>query len=219
MDAYASFMLLIAFIGGILLLLNSQAKTGFSTTGMKLRRAVPAPWGISEFLKLKPSRWKTDEYYLFAEETVRSLGHRFIGRFDGAILHWEDAPMLDIIIEHKFPTKHLPAQSIPEDIFQAGLYALALYESGVSCSNTRLITIYCLQDQAKRCVEGNSARSCWKCGDSKIHNERFNLNKMIKTLKKLDEVWYRGRRPNPTPTPRKCRICPYSRGNCNYSAV
>ena len=218
MDAYAS-LLLIAFIGGILLFLNTHTRTGFSTTGMKMRRAVPATWGLSEFLKLKPSRWKIGQYYLFAEETVRSLGHRFIGRFDSAILHWEEAPVLDLVIEHKFPTKHLPEQSIPEDIFQAGLYALALYESGVSCSNTRLVTVYCLQDRVKRCIEGNSATACWKCGDSKIHVERFNLNNVIKTLKKMDEVWYSDRKPKPSPNPRKCRICPYSKDKCNYSAV
>jgi hypothetical protein len=219
MDPFVNVMLLIAFIGGVLLLLNSQARTRFSTTGMKMRRAVPAPWGLTEFLKLKPRRWNFGDYYSFTEETVRSLGQRFIGRLDNAILHWEDVPVLDLVIDYKFPVQHLPERSRSEDIFQAGLYALALYESGVSCSNTRLVNIYCIQDRARRCIDGNSPRSCWKCGDSKIHVKRFDPNKVIKTLKKMNEVWYNGRKPKSSSDPEKCRICPYSKDICNYSAV
>jgi CRISPR/Cas system-associated exonuclease Cas4 (RecB family) len=219
MDGFLGLISFIAFIGCILLLLNMQAKTGFSTTGMKMRRAIPSPWDLSEFLTLRPSRWKIGKYYSFSEETVRSLGHRYVGRFDGAILHWEEAPVLDVVIEYKFPVNHLPEQSRPEDVFQAGLYALALMETGVSCTKTRLVTIYCLQDRAKRCVEGKSSKSCWKCGNSRIHTSRFNPRKVIKTLKRMDEVWYNGRKPKPTPGPLKCRSCPYSRDKCNYSAV
>lgn len=211
--------MLVIFIGGIILLLISQPRTGFSTAGMKMRRAIPAPWTLSEFLHLKPSRWKLGQYYSFSEETLRSLGHRFIGRFDNAILHWEESPVLDLIIEHKFPVKYLPEKSRSEDIFQAGLYALALLERGVSCSSTRLVNIYCLQDRTKRCMESNSTKECWSCGDSKMHVKRFDSNKVIKSLKKMDEVWYNGRRPRPSPEQGKCRVCPYSKGKCNYSAV
>ncbi|MFW9767764.1 MAG: hypothetical protein ACFFF9_02985 [Candidatus Thorarchaeota archaeon] len=219
MNAFLGLILFIVFLGGILLLLNMHARTGFSTTGMKIHRAVPAPWNLTEFLRLKPSRWKIGEYYLFCEETVRSLGHRFVGRFDSAILHWEEAPVLDIVMEYKFPVNHLPEQRRQEDIFQAGLYALALMETGVSCSSTRLVTIYCLQDKASRCVEGKSSTSCWNCGDSKIFTNRFNPHYAIKTLKRLDEVWYKGRKPKPTLERQRCRVCPYSRDKCNYSTV
>lgn len=211
--------MLIVFIGGIILLLISQPKTGLSTVGMKMRGAVLSQWSLYEFLQLKPSRWKFNQYYSFSEETVRSLGHRFIGRFDNAIFHWEDSPVLDLIIEHKFPVRHLPKKSRPEDIFQAGLYALALYESGVSCSTTRLVNIYCLQDRAKKCLEGSTAIECWLCSDNKIHVKRFNPNKMIKALKKMDEVWFDNQKPRPSPEQGKCRSCPYSREKCNYSVV
>ena len=150
---------------------------------------------------------------------MRSLGHRYIGRFDTAILHWEEAPVLDLVIDYKFPVRYLPEKKRSEDIFQAGLYALALYESGVSCSGTRLVNIYCLQDQAKRCMESSSIKECWRCGDSKIHVKRFNPKQVIKALKKMDEVWYDGRRPRPSPEHGKCRACPYSKDKCNYSAV
>lgn len=219
MDAWTSFMLLIAFIGGILLFLSSQARTGLSTIGMKMRRALPAPWGLSEFLKRKQSQWSQAKYYSFSEETVRSLGHRFIGRFDSAILHLDSVPVLDLVIEHKFPVKYLPEKSRPEDMFQAGLYAQALQESGVSCSKTRLVNIYCLQDRAKRCMEGRSVKSCWKCGDSRIYVIRFDSQKVVKALKRLDEVWYNGRKPRPSPKPGKCIACPYGKDKCNYSVA
>ena len=219
MDAYATLLMLVIFIAGIILLLISQPRTGFSTIGMKMRRAIPSPWSLYEFLHLKPSRWKFNQYYSFSEETVRSLGHKFIGRFDNAILHWEDSPVLDLIIEHKFPVRYLPEKSRPEDIFQAGLYALALYESGVSCSATRLVNIYYLQDRAKKCMESNSAKDCWRCGDNKIHVKRFDRNKVIKNLKKMDEVWFNDSRPRPSPERGNCRACPYSKGKCNYSVI
>jgi hypothetical protein len=219
MEAYLGLMLFIAFIGGVLVLLNMQARTGFSTTGMKMRRAIQSPWSLSDFLKLNPSRWKIAEYYSFSEVTVHSLGHRYVGRFDSAILHWEEVPVLDVIIEYKFPVTHLPEQSRPEDVFQAGLYAFAFMETGVSCSTTRLVTIYCLQDRAKRCVDGKSNKSCWSCGDGKIYTNRFNPRKVIRTLKRLDEIWYKGRTPKPSPELRKCRSCPFRRDKCNYSAA
>jgi hypothetical protein len=219
MDAFLGLMFFLLFIGGLLLLLTMKARIGLSITGMKMRRAIPAQWNLQEFLKLKPSRWKRGEYYLFSEETVRSLGQRYIGRFDSAILHWEEVPVLDLMIEYKFPVNYLPEQSRPEDVFQAGLYALALLESGVSCSNTRLVTIYCLQDRAMKCMEGKSSKSCWRCGDSKVYTNRFNPRNMIKTLKRLDEIWYKGRNPRPAKEPERCRPCPYSKDKCNYSVV
>jgi hypothetical protein len=184
-----------------------------------MKQAVDAPWSLPEFLKLKPSRWKTTQYYSFTEETVRSIGQRYIGRFDRVVLHWEEAPVLDLVIEHKFPIKHLPEESLPEDIFQAGLYALALYDTGVSCSGTRLINIYCLQVRAKRCFESNSTRSCLKCSFSKVYLKHFDPTKVIKALKRMDEVWYNHRDPKPSPEQGKCRACQYSRGKCSFSAV
>ncbi len=218
MDAYSSLLIWVIFLCCIIVLLILQPQTRFSSIGVKIRRAIPASWSLSDFLHLKPSRWKLSQYYSFSEETVRSLGYRFIGRFDSAILHWEEIPVLDLIIEHKFPVKHLPEKSRPEDMFQAGLYALALFESGVSCSGTYLVNVYCLQDQAKRCMESNSIKDCWRCGERKIHVKRFDPNKVIKSLQKMDEIWYRGRKPKPSPEQEKCRVCPYSKDKCHFSA-
>jgi len=204
---------------GILVFLAMQPRIGFATTGMKMRRAIPASWSLSEFVKLKPSRWKLNQYYSFTEENVRSLGHRYVGRLDGAILHWESAPILDLVIEYKFPMKYLPQRARDEDMFQSGLYALALQESGFSCSSTKLVTIYCLQENAKRCLEKKSTRNCWHCRNGRSYATRFKQKDVEKELRRLDEVWYEGRKPRPTQEASACRICPYSEGKCNYSVI
>ena len=207
------------FIIGILLFLAMQPRTGFATTGMKMRRAVPTQWSLSEFIKMKPSRWKLNEYYSFSEENVRSLGHRYVGRLDGAVLHWESAPILDLVIEYKFPVKHLPQRAREEDVFQSGLYALALKESGFSCSTTKLVTIYCLQEKAKRCLDKKSTRNCWRCSDGRAFVTGFKPKNVERELRRLDEVWFEGRKPRPAHIASVCRICPYSEGRCNYSVI
>ena len=219
MSVLVSLFMMIAFIVGIVVLLVLHPRTGFATTGMKMKRAISAPWSLAEFLNLESKRWKLNQYYSFSEENVRSLGHRFVGRFDGAILHWEKSPILDLVIEYKFPVKHLPRQARKEDVFQSGLYALALLDSGISCSSTRLVTIYCLQDKAKRCLAKKSTKECWQCKDGRTFVTRFKPNNVLKKLGKLDEVWYNERKPRPVQDPSRCRVCPYSNGRCNYSTV
>ena len=219
MSDLVSLFMMIVFIVGIVVLLVLQPRTGFATTGMKMRRSISAPGSLAEFLNLESKRGKLNQFYSFSEENVRSLGHRFVGRFDSAILHWEESPILDLVIEHKFPVKHLPREASKEDVFQSGLYALALLDSGVSCSSTRLVTVYCLQDRAKRCLDRKSTKECWQCDDGKTFMTRFNPKNVIRKLRKLDEVWYEGRKPRPVHEPGRCRICPFSDGRCNYSAV
>jgi len=214
----ANLFMMIVFIAGIILLLVLQPRTGFASTGMKMRRATNTPWSLPEFLKLKPSTWKNNQYYYFSEENVRSLGHRYVGRLDGAILHWETAPILDLVIEYKFPVKYLPKQARREDVFQSGLYALALLESGVSCTSTKLVTIYCLQDKAKRCIDKKSTRECWRCGEGKVFAARFKSKRVLKKLRRLDEIWYGDRKPIPVQEPSRCGVCPYN-NRCNYSKV
>ena len=160
MSVLDSLISMIVLIGGIVLLLALQLRTSLITTGMKMRRAIPAQWILADFLKLNPSRRKLNQYYLFAEEHVRSLGHKFVGQVDGAVLHWDNAPILDLIIEYKFPMKQLPKKVRKEDVFQAGLYGLALLESGASCYSTKLVNIYCLQDKAKKCFQRKSFKNC-----------------------------------------------------------
>ncbi|MBY8996529.1 MAG: hypothetical protein KGD60_02265 [Candidatus Thorarchaeota archaeon] len=217
MSNLAALFLMVVFISGIVLLLKLQPGTGFATIGMKMRRAISAPWSLAEFLKFKTNRRKLNQYYFFSEENVRSLGHRFVGRLDGAVLHWRKATILDLIIEYKFPVKHLPKQARKEDVFQSGLYALALLDSGASCSSTRLVTIYCLQDNAKRCLDRKSIRECWKCGDGKVFVNHFKPKSVLRKLRKLDEVWYHSRKPRPAQEQSRCKVCPYSNGKCNFS--
>jgi hypothetical protein len=185
-----------------------------------IKRAKKAPWSLAEFLSLQPSQHNRSEHYLFSEEQVRSFAHRFIGRFDGAVLHWEEAPILDALIEHKFPINQLPDKMKPEDLFQAGLYSLALAESGVSCRSARLITVYCLQDTAKQCLQDRPRRNCWDCGDARVFKRKFNPDEIRMHLKRLDEVWYNKRLPRASASKTKCTVCPFSTsGECNYSAV
>ena len=210
-----AFLLSIIFIIAIY-----RSGIGNLTVRGKMKHAQPAPWDLHEFLSLNPTRPRENEYYRFNEEAVRSHAYRFVGRFDSAILHWEDAPILDMIIENKFPVSYLPDSVKREDIFQAGLYALALAEGGVSCSETKLVVIYCLQDTAKKCFESNSAKMCWQCGKGRIFSKNYSRNRIVKDLSKINEVWYAKRKPRANPTEDNCRPCPFSEnGKCNYSAV
>ncbi len=190
-----------------------------SSSARLLRDAEPARWTLSEFLHLNPRRRTFGKSFIFREQTIRSLGYRYVGRFDYAILHWKEAPILDAVIERKFPRNLVPSTPRPEDMFQAGLYALGLRESGVSCSSTRLIIIYCLQESAKRCIGRNRA-DCLTCKDGATFSRKFRPSNVLRTLQKLDEVWFEGRSPKASPTSSKCRVCPYSIDqSCRYSST
>ena len=210
---------MLMFILGLLVFLAYQPKSGLVSSGKIMRRAVSAPVCLSEFLTKEERQRKSHFYYFFSEETVRSLGHRFVGRFDGAVIHWEDVAVLDLVIEYKFPSHQLPSHKKPEDVFQAGLYALALMESGISCSSTKLVTIYCPQDRAEKCLERKSIRDCWRCSESRSYVAKFRPNDVLRTLRRLDEVWYEGRKPKPTQEEYNCRVCPYRNDRCSYSLV
>lgn len=184
-----------------------------------IRGAEPARWSLRDFLRLHSNRPKSSSTFIFREESIRSLGHRYAGRFDFAILHWEEAPILDAIVERKFPLRYLPSKPQPQDVFQAGLYALALMEGGVSCSSTRLLLIYCLQESASRCI-GRNGGECLTCGEKAMFVRRFRPERVLRGLRKLDEIWYKGRKPRATPTYPKCKACPYGRdGSCGYSLL
>jgi len=137
MDPISNLVLFIFFVG--IIIVTGFMKMGFRTITVKgkLRNAETSQWDLNEFLNLKPSSPKSNEYYRFSEESVRSQAHRFVGRFDSAILHWEEVPILDLIVENKFPVSYLPDKAKKEDFFQAGLYALALSESGVCILSSR----------------------------------------------------------------------------------
>ena len=218
MNPFASIILLAVFIGGVFTILHMNSGGAFNTTGRRIRKAQSSEWTLVEFLSLK-NRPNSNRSFLFNEQPIFSLGHRFNGRFDNAVLHWEEAPILDAIIERKFPTRHLPEKPRNEDIFQAGLYALALFESGVSCASTRLVLVYCLQKNAKQCI-GRNHNDCVACSNGLVFSRRFNQKRVLRALEKLDEVWYHGRKPKASPNEWKCRGCPYGRnGTCNHSAA
>ncbi|MGY5880277.1 MAG: hypothetical protein RTV31_08500 [Candidatus Thorarchaeota archaeon] len=220
MSAFVNLLLFILLVGTVLVIAVFRVGLGTISVKGKMRNAKSAPWDLQEFLSLNPSSPKRNEFYRFSEESVRSHAHRFVGRFDGAILHWEDVPILDLIVENKFPVSYLPNKVKKEDIFQAGLYTLALAETGVSCRDTKLVVIYCLQDTAKKCLHGNSLRKCWDCGEGKIFSKKYDQREIMKNLTRIDAVWYKKRKPRASPSEDNCRPCPYSRnGKCNYSAV
>jgi hypothetical protein len=220
MDNLLNNIAFIILVGGILVFALYRTRFGSLSTYKRVRNSSLAPWNLMEFLKLHPSRWKIGEYYRFSEELVRSSAHRFIGRFDAAVLHWEEAPILDVMIEYKFPTNILPKRMREEDQFQVGLYALALEEYGVSCSSARIATVYCIQDVAQRCLQNSESQNCWSCGEGKIFEKKFSPKEVRKQLKKLDEVWYDRRPPRATPSESKCRACPFSEaGECNYAKI
>ena len=197
-------------------------RAGVETVSIKgkMKNAMTAPWDLLEFLSLNPNSPKRNELYRFTEEPVRSHAYRYLGRFDGAILHWDEVPILDLIVENKFPVNYLPDRVKREDIFQAGLYALALAETGVSCRDAKLAIIYCLQDTAKKCLYEKSQRNCWNCGDGKIFSKKFDQRVVMKDLARINAVWYKKRNPRANPSEENCHPCPYSKnGRCNYSVV
>lgn len=213
----SNLLLFILLVTTILLVAVIRSKTGFGILS-KINRAEKSPWKLHEFLLLNPNRKRRGEYYRFNEEIVRSHAHKYLGRFDTAILHWEESPVLDLIIERKFPIYKLPEKKREEDIFQAGLYAFALLESGVSCRDSKLAIIYCLQDVAKRCLDKKTQSKCWSCSEGKKFIKNFNKQEIEKNLKRLNEVWYLNRKPKASPSISKCGSCPYSKnGICNYS--
>ncbi|MFW9960849.1 MAG: hypothetical protein ACFFDV_07520 [Candidatus Thorarchaeota archaeon] len=220
MDQLLNILAFSILIGTIAVIAAIRSVHFFRRTSNIMGKAQNSPWSLLDFMQLKPSRWKRYEYYRFVEEPVRSFAHRYNGRIDTAILHWEKVPILDFLIEYKFPINHIPTKMKDEDYFQLGLYSLALAESGVSCSTAKLSTVYCLQDVAKRCTQDKSKRMCWSCGEGRIFEKRFNPDNIEKHLKRLDEVWYQKRLPKAAPSVARCRPCPFSKsGNCNFSTV
>jgi hypothetical protein len=219
-DQFLSTLAFAFLIGAVVVIVFLRVGISYGAALRIIRTSQNATWSLIEFTQLCPSKLRKKEYYRFTEETVRSSAYRYNGRFDSAVLHWEEVPILDVIIEYKFPVTHLPVNMKDEDKFQAGLYALALAESGISCSSAKLVTVYCLQDVAKTCTRRNSKSECWNCRDGRIFEKRFNAEAVQKQLKKLDEVWYGKRAPKASPTEAKCRLCPFSKkGVCNYSAI
>ena len=208
--------LLLAFLtilGALCMGGKTQARLDFS-------KAVPADMTVSEFLSLDKRRRKNSTRLLLQEKEVRSLGHRYVGRLDAVVVSWQDAPVLHVVLERKFPAAQLPSRPRPEDLFQLGLYALALLESGMSCRSTRLMVTYCLQDTASRCFKKSDTPKCSLCSEGRTFTKQFRQKEVLEALSRLDEVWYGNRAPKPKPSSEKCRRCPFGSSHlCIYSKV
>jgi len=218
-DSLLNAAFLVTFIISILLV--GMATRRLPSTGVfgVVRSASTADFSLGEFLHSRAETGSRRREFAFQEEYVASLGRRIHGRVDCAYLHMEEVPVLDLLVEMKFPLKLLPETVHAEDLFQASLYALALADSGVSCSHTRLEVIYCTQKQAEHCF-GQGGRSCVTCRRARRFHRKFDYKSTVATLSRLDEVWYEGRKPKPIARPEQCRRCPYSHdGACNYASA
>lgn len=184
------------------------------------RSAQVSKTSLVDFLELLKSKRKYGVHYLFNEQLVRSSKHRIVGRFDSAVLHWvQQGPVLDQIIEFKFPTKILPDHAYSHDLFQAGLYALALEDHRVNTDKAQLVLVYCLQKTAEKCLS-SSNQGCLMCGKGRVFVKSFDRKGVLRDLKRLDQIWFDNRRPRASPSGDKCIACPYSHDHsCKYSAV
>lgn len=210
-------MLFVAAILAFLCLFGGSLRI----SGMQgLLKAKRTPGDLTSFLQAVEKGEHRRGSYIFTEENVVSMTFRFRGRFDAAIAAWNSGPVLEAIVERKFPRKHLPTKAYREDVFQGSLYALALKEKGLSVSSTRIITIYCIQDMAEKCLKKGTGLHCLTCGKGKVFISKLRERSVAKAISRLDEVWYRGRDPEPNPSASTCRRCPFSTdGSCNFTAV
>ena len=156
-DPVQSILLLAIFLAGALALLYDIGQGITNPVFRIINRAIDSPWDLNTFLHLESDQPDSSQYFRFAEEAVVSMGHRYNGRFDQAVLRFDGVPILEVVIERKFPVRNLPRIVRTEDMFQAGLYALALMERGVSCSSTRLVVMYCTQNVASNCAQEGKA--------------------------------------------------------------
>ena len=160
-DPVQSILLLAIFLAGALALLYDIGQGITNPVFRIINRAIDSPWDLNTFLHLESDQPDSSQYFRFAEEAVVSMGHRYNGRFDQAVLRFDGVPILEVVIERKFPVRNLPRIVRTEDMFQAGLYALALMERGVSCSSTRLVVMYCTQNVASNCAQEGKCMNCY----------------------------------------------------------
>lgn len=217
MDSTLTPVLAFVIVAGITFLIYRSVHTSLQFLRGLLRGSVSAPWDLYTFLTSAPSGLRENQRYLFTEQWVNSRRYSFCGRFDYAVMQYREVRTLDAVIERKFPVGPLPTRATPEDTFQAGLYSLALMDSGVSCKSARLLIIYCSQRNASRCGR-SKAPDCLSCTKPRVFLKRFKPDEITQTLQRLDEVWNGVRSPRPYPGRSKCSGCPFGEsGQCKYS--
>ncbi len=219
MDVFIETLVLSAFIISTLLLVYLLRSRWYNKTFGTILDAKRSSWSIQDFLKHRTNRPHQGQPFSFKEGMVTSSTYRIKGRFDQAILYWDTNPILEALIERKFPRKILPDKARQEDVFQAELYALALAEMGAITRDSKIIVIYCLQKEASSCLDRNR-EGCLNCRKGRRFVSSFKQNRVAKKLDKLNKEWYRSRVPRASPSRETCIICPYSRKRgCKHSAI
>ncbi len=210
-------MLVLLLLIVVLLLLALRDRSKRDTLLRDARTWVKAPTALGVFMA-GMAHVTPGQKYVFAEQRVVSETYRYVGRFDQAVLHWDKGPVVDAVIERKFPTTTLPGRARARDLFQAGLYALALVDSGARADDTRLVVVYCLQSVATRCTEGTTRRSCLTCRRGRVFQVPFDRGRVAAEVERLDREYRQGRL-RPVPSRETCGQCPFSRGDCKHSVL
>ncbi|RDE16844.1 MAG: hypothetical protein C4K47_00875 [Candidatus Thorarchaeota archaeon] len=219
-DLLATLILLLLTAGASILLLSSSDRRLPRSCTRILRESAIVQERIDDFLRNGAREGCTDKHYLLREQMVYCPSHSFKGRFDQAIFRFDETPTLELLIERKFPTRHLLKKGRPEDFFQAALYSLALASKGVNCEPTLLLIIYCKQRDASDCARRLIPSECAACRKGRTFSRRYNPREVLKALRRLDEIWYEGRSPRASPAADKCAGCPHGKaGHCEYSAA
>ncbi|MGY5875849.1 MAG: hypothetical protein RTU30_08895 [Candidatus Thorarchaeota archaeon] len=219
MDSFLETFILSAFIICTLLLVYLLRSRWHNKTFGKILDAKRSSWSIQDFLEHRTNRPHQGQVFSFKEGLVTSSTYRIKGRFDQAILYWDANPILEAVIERKFPRRILPEKVRNEDVFQAELYALTLTEMGAISADCKIIVIYCLQQEASTCVDRNRD-GCLNCRKGRRFVSGFNLNRVAKKLDKLNKEWYKSKTPRANSSRDSCIICPYSRKRgCKHSTI
>ncbi|MHA1216071.1 MAG: hypothetical protein ACTSPX_01945 [Candidatus Thorarchaeota archaeon] len=217
-DPVANSIVLFAFLAAlVILILILQGGVPGSPRAL-LNNSVAASFPLYRLVNGTAPQLRRGQKYVFSEQTVVSMTWRYRGRLDHAVLHVEKGPVLDAVFEMKFPAEYLPHRVREQDMFQAGLYALAIRDMGASCRDTRLVVCYCSQTWAKRC-DKIGLENCVSCRHSVTFTGKFRPQKIERELQRMDGYWRGLRQPIPSPEHDKCRTCPYADKECQYAAT
>ncbi len=220
MDSFAPQVFGLAVVGGAIILTMFRISKLPRSSARILSECVAGQGNIDDFLDGRTRNVSSDRCYIFKEQMVSCPEHGFRGRFDQAILRFGETPMLTMMIERKFPTRHLPTNGRPEDFFQAGLYSLAFASRGVDCGCTILLVIYCKQADASLCANRSLPSRCIVCSKGRTFPRRYKPARVLDVLHRLDSFWYAGQKPHASPNPRKCAACAFGKsGECRYSVL
>jgi hypothetical protein len=220
MDPLVLVVLAMTLVGGFVLLFVRHICGPHRSSALILRKCVETKASVEGFLARRTENIDSNLCFMFREKMVSCRKHSFRGRFDQAVFRFGQIPTLVMVVERKFPTYHLPTKGRPEDFFQAGLYSLAIESRGVDCRGTILLLIYCKQTDASSCTNRSLSSRCMMCSKGRTFTSSYKPSQVLGVLRRLDEIWYAGRKPNASPNPSKCAGCAFGRsGECGFSAL